>query len=246
MLWAPTWRACSPCSQVLHGSCRGEAGRPSVLGAPGRTSRCVPLSCRGHVAGGAPVGGLCFVSRCSHVLCPALGVRVGTCQDDCPLRLTCPGPRSAPCFRMSCPRKDASLTACLGGVVVGRPVTGTPGGAAHVVMGGQRWGLCGWRGLRGEGLLEEGLNPLGFPGQEAGPRRTPGMGRLWVSGRAWGQRRPRWRLPHTGVGLCSPKEARTLGPGPGVMPVQPGPQLSILWFSSASSHHTRRSSGSDS
>lgn len=122
------------------------------------------------------MGGLCFVSRCSHVLCPALGVRVGTCQGDYPLRLTCPGPRSAPCFRMSCPRKDASLTACLGGVVVGRPVTGPPGGAAHVVMGGQRWGLCGWRELRGEGLLEKGLDPLGFPGQEGGPRRTLGMG----------------------------------------------------------------------
>lgn len=52
--------------------------------------------------------------------------------------------------------------------------------------------------------------------------------------------------PTRGCGSVLPREARTLGPGPGVMPVQPGPQLSGLWFSSASSHHTRHSSGSDS
>lgn len=30
--------------------------------------------------------------------------------------------------------------------------------------------------MRGEGLLEEGLHPLGFPGQERGTQEDPGMG----------------------------------------------------------------------
>lgn len=182
------------------------------------------------------MGGLCSVSWCSRVLCPALGMRVGTCQADCPLRLTCPGPRSTPCFRMSCPRKDASLTACLGGVVVGRPVTGPPGGAAHVVMGGRDGASAGAGGCGVKGSWRRGSIPWVSQDRRGGPGGPRGWDRLWVPGRAWGQRRPRWRLPHAGVGLCSPRGGRDTGAGGDAGAAQPAAEWPVVLFCFQSPH----------
>ena len=104
-------------------------------------------------------------------------------------------------------------------------------------------GGCGVKGSWRRGFI-----PWVSQDRREGPRRTRGCDRLWVPGWAWGQRWPRWHLPHADVGLCSPKDARTPGSGgqEGVMLMQLGLQLSSVWFSSASSHHTRHSFGSDS
>ena len=102
--------------------------------------------------------------------------------------------------------------------------------------------------MRGEGLLEEGLDPLGFPGQERGAQEDPGDGTGCGSRAGPGGSAGPAGIFHTRMWVCVPPRRpghRGQGAG-GVMPMQLGLQLSSLWFSSASSHHTRHSFGSDS
>lgn len=196
----PVGCPCAPGSHVAGP--QSSSLRARVPGAQPHV-HAVPLSCRGLVSRGRACGGLCFVSGSSRVPCPVLGVRVGTCQGDCPLRLTCPGPSNAPCFRMPCPRKDPPLTACLGGGGSWEACDGPTWWSGSCHDGGTEIGplrvagRCGMKGSQRRGSIPwVSQDRRGDPG---GPR---GWDRLWVPGRAWGQRRPSWHLPHAKV--CAP------------------------------------------